>query len=314
MLLPLAQSQEQTRYAAGANDAHRILDAPRALAFWHLASLDAPTVAVVWALAFAWAGGIRLALWVPVLLALVTWSVYAGDRLLDARAGLRNPGRQLLRERHEFHWRFRRIFLPLAIFAACASAAIALAYMPAMARGRDSILAVAAFAYFSGVHGRRDAGHTGFDLPRRFLSKEFLVGILFTTGCILPAWPRIVSSDAADSPLWPFWICGAYFAALAWLNCSCIARWESEGIDTPLASRANESGCYFAAAFLAVAGGLAAVVAYPAHARAAALLATGALSALLLALLDRERMRFSALALRASADLALLAPLVLLLR
>ena len=48
-----------------------------------------------------------------------------------------------------------------------------------------------------------------------------------------------------------------------------------------------------------------------AHPRPAALLAAGATSALLLALLDRNRARFSALALRAAADLVLLTPLAL---
>jgi hypothetical protein len=48
-----------------------------------------------------------------------------------------------------------------------------------------------------------------------------------------------------------------------------------------------------------------------AHPRPAALLAAGGASALLLALLDRNRARFSALALRAAADLVLLTPLAL---
>lgn len=63
----------------------RVLDAPLLLRYWHLSSLDAPTVAVVWSLGFAWAAGVRLPVWIPILLALVAWAVYIGDRLLDAR-------------------------------------------------------------------------------------------------------------------------------------------------------------------------------------------------------------------------------------
>ena len=63
-------------------------DAPAPLALWHLASLDAPTVAVTWSLAFAWAAQVRLPGWIPLLLALACWAVYVADRLLDARAAL----------------------------------------------------------------------------------------------------------------------------------------------------------------------------------------------------------------------------------
>jgi hypothetical protein len=48
--------------------------------------------------------------------------------------------------------------------------------------------------------------------------------------------------------------------------------------------------------------------------RSAALVASGAVSALLLALLDRLRSRLTSLALRAAADLVLLTPLALLLK
>ena len=107
-----------------------VLDAPAPLRLWHLASLDAPTVALVWSLAFAWVVHIRLPLWVPALLALAVWSIYIADRLLDARAALREPALHLLRERHLFHWRNRRILLPLAVASAAAAACIIFAFMP----------------------------------------------------------------------------------------------------------------------------------------------------------------------------------------
>lgn len=321
MPLPFAPSPAQDRAAHRIVDVPRIFSAPRALAFWHLASLDAPTVAIVWSLAFAWAARVHPPLWVPLLLALATWSVYVCDRLLDARAGLRAPARHTLRERHRFHWRYRRALLPMAIAAACAAAAIILAFMPPLARARDSVLAAAALAYFSGVHSGRNAWQFPLRWSRSFPGKEFLVGVLFTAGCVLPAWHRPFSLAAPGSTLWVFWIPAVFFAALAWLNCSCIARWES--MDEPYVAQPGSTknvlgdqgpeppATFYASVLLACSGFILAVVGALVHPHSAALLAAGATSALLLALLDRNRARFSALALRAAADLVLLTPLAL---
>jgi hypothetical protein len=292
-------------------NSHRTLGPPRALAFWHLASLDAPTVAVVWSLAFAWAGGVHLPLWVPLLLALVTWSVYVTDRLLDARAGLRNPAQHSLRERHRFHWRYRQVLLPMAIAGACAAAGIILAFMPPMARARDSVLAAAALAYFSGVHSGRSAWQFPLRWPRSLPGKEFLVGVLFTAGCVLPTWHRPHAIAAPGSTIWTFWIPAGYFAALAWLNCSCIARWE--GAEGPVCcdDRSSRSLRSIALALAATGLLLCLLAATSTHPRSTALLAAGATSALLLALLDHTRARMTPLALRAAADLVLLTPLAL---
>ncbi len=322
MSLPSLLSPAQDCAADRNENAHRIFSAPRPLAFWHLASLDAPTVAIVWSLAFAWAGRVGLPLWVPVLLALTTWAVYVGDRLLDALAGLRAPVQQSLRERHEFHWRYRRALLPMAIAAACAAAGIIFAYMPPLARARDSVLAAAALVYFSGVHSGRTPRQFPLRWPRSFPGKEFLVGVLFTAGCVLPAWHRPHALAAPGSAIWVFWIPAIAFAALAWLNCSCIALWESmderrrarpgSAKDVFGVRRPHPPATFYASVLLACGGFVFAVVSASAHPRPAALLAAGATSALLLALLDRNRARFSGLALRAAADLVLLTPLVIL--
>ncbi len=337
MPLPFASSPAQHRAADGIENAPRIDGLLRALALWHLASLDALTVAVVWSLAFAWAGGVRLPLWVPLLLALVTWSVYVADRLLDARAGLREPARHTLRERHRFHWRCRRALVPMAIAAACAAVGIILAFMPPMARARDSVLAAAALAYFSGVHSGHNARQFPLQWPRAFPGKEFLVGVLFTAGCVLPAWRRPHAPAAPGSSVWVFWIPAIFFAALAWLNCSCIARWESTnqppgsrnksvilsepalrrarcvGVEGPACcdDRSSRSLQSIALALAAIGLVLCLLAAASAHPRPATLLAAGATSAMLLALLDRTRARMTPLALRAAADLVLLTPLAL---
>lgn len=324
MAHPSVQSPVDGRITPPIQGANRIVAAPRALALWHLASLDAPAVAVVWSLAFAWADDRRLPLWVPPLLAVTTWSVYVVDRLLDVRRSLRLPAQSALRERHYFHWRHRRALMPMAFAAACIAAGIVLFCMGPMARVRDFVLAAAALVYFFGVHFLGGLHPTSPRFLRRLFSKEFLVGILFTAGCAMPSWPRGHVSVTAAALLWPFWIPAAYFAALAWLNCGCIARWEAaddayaasfertgrEHSEPQIGGAANR----FAATWLAPAGVVLAFAGHGSDPRAAALIATGALSALLLALLDRTRDRLTPLTLRAAADLALLTPMVLFLR
>jgi hypothetical protein len=290
----------------GIPNACRRLDAPAPLRLWHLTSLDAPTVAVVWSLAFAWAAGVRLPVWIPVLLALASWAVYIGDRLLDARAALRSGDLSSLRERHRFHHRHRRLMAPLAAAAATAAACIVFTLMPSTARERNSVLAVAALAYFTRVHSVRrlpsDGPFTRF--PR--MKKELLVGLLFTSACALPTFTR--AAVRAVPTLWPLAAVAAFFALLAWLNCHAIDRWETR--EQPPA----RPQIFVPACLLAIAGLLIAAVLVFAQPRSAAFAVAGAVSALLLALLDRLRIRLTPLALRAAADLVLLTPLALLLR
>ncbi len=290
-----------------------------ALELWHLASLDAPTVAVVWALSFACAAGVRLPFWVPVLLALSSWAVYVGDRLLDAHVALLSGETGNLRERHYFHWRNRKILAPLASVSACIAAGIVFAWMPLLARERNAVLAAAALAYFARVHFRAlapmtsqapSANHgdfrldtpalypcSGVRLPARIPVKELLVGILFTAACVLPAWTR--TAAASRSLLIP----ALLFALLAWLNCHLIESWESGR--TP--SRLTPTLLYLAGLLLAATRATS-------QPRSAALLAAGAVSAFLLALLDQLRPRLSPVTLRTASDLVLLTPLALLIR
>jgi len=263
----------------------------RGLQLWHLASLDAPTVAVVWAVVFAWALGVRLPSWVPLLLACGTWTVYVGDRLLDARRAARSQNFNALRERHFFHWRHRRSLIPLA----CASGVIAVALiagrMPAATRNRDTVLAAAALVYFSGVHA------TG-ELPGRLqklLSKELLVGLLFTAGCVAPAIAR------AREIGWGFGACLAIFVLLAWTNCCAIDAWES---------LAKSDRIFARSILLAIVATLAFVFLVFVNWRLSALACSAGTSAVLLALLDRKRNAISPITLRALADLALLTPAV----
>jgi hypothetical protein len=294
----------------------RRIRAPRPIALWHLASFDAPTVAVVWSLSFGWVAGARLPLWIPVLLALTVWAVYVGDRLLDAKRGLRNSDLDGLRERHYYQWRHRRLLLPMSIAAACAAAWLILVFMPVVLRAQNSILAAASLAYFARVHSGR--GPRPFF--RQLITKELLVGLLFTIGCALPALRILPALPRAS--VWPMLCPIAFFALLAWLNCAAIESWESRREDDGLSAarglhgsnviaeglRSSRGSPCFAALFLTGIGGVLAVLSFSAYPRAATLLLAGGVSAALLACLDCQRSQLSPVALRAAADLALLTP------
>lgn len=278
------------------------IDAPAPLRLWHLTSLDAPTVAVTWCVAFAWAAHIALPLWLPTVLALAAWSFYIADRLLDARASLAAkpnfhlPSSSLsqLRPRHYFHWRRRRIFLPIAVVAAVTATGLVLHSMPTAARARNSMLALAAMAYFTSVHSPRRLRPPHLRLP-----KELLVGILFTLSCTLPVWTRTAHRELLAAPI-------LVYAALAWLNCLAIETWESGHRSAAFIARATTT-------LGVVAFSSSAVCATLHQTRPPLLLGAASVSATLLALLDRHRDKFAPTTLRAAADLVLLTPLPLLL-
>jgi MFS family permease len=282
---------------------------------WHLTSLDAPTVALAWAFSFAWAAGTHLSLQAAAVIILGVWTVYVGDRLLDARTALRQHTEYRLRERHFFHWRHRRIFVPLAIVAGVAAAVLVLGCIPAIVRERDSILAAASLAYFARVHQSQlsAARRTRPFLPR-LVTKESLVGGLFAVGCALPAlgaaWAR--PANTRWTPSLVLIGCVVFFAALAWLNCHAIEQWESEGPqETGAEQRRNLSPARFAFVLASLGLGAAILLSFT-HPRPALLLATAAFSALLTALLDilsaQIRTQISPVTLRAAADLVLLVP------
>ena len=274
------------------------------ISLWHLTSLDAPTVAVTWTLAFAWAFQIHLPLWLPITLALATWSAYIADRLLDAyrahkpqtgvpHISILRCGIDGLRPRHLFHWQHRRLFLPTAIASAAAALTLVLINMPPTARTRNSVLAAAALAYFTSVHNP-----WRLPSPKLRIPKELLVALIFTLACAIPTWARI-STGRLVLLIIPI----LTFIALAWLNCQAIETWEAATRRAPILPLA---------ATLATLSLLAAIFLAQHHPRIATLEAAAAVSAALLALLDRTQHRLTPTNLRAAADLVLLTPLALL--
>lgn len=305
--MPLPLAEHAIRSERGRHAGARI-EAPRPLGLWHLASLDAPSVAVVWTLSFAKAVGVHLPLWVPVLIGMGTWFVYVGDRILDTARARAAGNLESLRERHFFHWRHRHVLVPLAACAAIASTAIVFGEMPAAIRKHDSALAVAALTYFSGIHvpGAR---------PRwlaRLRSKEVLVGVLFTAGCALPTMTRLHAGLLSSWQIGLLLAVLGCYAALAWLNCAAIDQWESNeecGGQSMSASRIESP-----AQCTAVSAGVLALASAAFSASFSILAGACAASALLLWALDRQRKRLAPLALRCAADLVLLTPLICLVR
>lgn len=281
---------------------NRLWDGPALLRLWHLASLDAATVALVWSLAFTWAAHIRLAWWSTTVLVLIAWAVYVGDRLLDARAGMQSPPLHLLRERHFFHWRHRRILAPAALAAAAVAACLVLIRLPAASRMPDSAVAVATLAYFSGVHSRFRVWSLVERMVAPLSPRALLIGVLFTAGCLLPAAsqssPGTILSESRIAV-------AAYFVQLGWLNCDAIGRWESR-------EAANIRASVILRALLVAGTGAVLVLLLAAHApRLASLAGAGAVSALLFVFLELKRPRLAPVALRSSADLVMLTPALL---
>jgi len=289
------------------------LQAAAPLRVWHLLSLDAPTVVVVWALAFGWAARVKLELWVPILLALITWAVYLADRIFDAYFALRAGRLSCLRERHIFHWRHRQGLATLAAGASVVAVTIVFKLMPIAAREHNSVLAAAALVYFSGIHSWRNLPEVfPFSLVRRRrLAKlhinEFLVPLIFTAAATLPTWSRLIQREAVrgwTTGAWPLALASAFFVLLTWLNYRAIGRWEAGAART----RIDAAGMLLGIAGLCLAAPIATV-----DTGFAILIGCGAASAFLLAMLDRYRSRLAPTTLRAAADFVLLAPAVLLL-
>jgi hypothetical protein len=189
----------------------------RLLRYWHLLSLDAPTVAALW----CWAFGRAVRLWLdprlPIALALGTWLFYVVDRLLDARY---SPA-STLQERHRYHERHRRPFLAASIPVAVVLAVLVMR-MPRSLIAAYCVLGAFSLLYLALVH--LPARARGRSL--RYFPKEFAVALLFAGATALPAWDAAVRHYAGTPRPHPLLLLCPLFAALCWLNCTAIEEWE----------------------------------------------------------------------------------------
>jgi hypothetical protein len=263
--------------------------------WWHLLSLDAPTVAALWAWFFARAMHLHLPLLQAMLLGLGTWLLYVADRILDGLC-LR-PG-QPLRERHRFHARHRTAFIAAASLSLILLAWFVLTRMRPEALRDDSWIAAFTLLYLCAVHRKTKS--------KKQLPKELAVAILFAAATAVPAWSRLgVSGGLRKEQLAP---AVAFFALLCWMNCVGIEKWETGGTTH---ATTRWAGLHLRA-IVTIIGllAVAAAVLAPSRGLMAVYLAALSSSGLLL-LLDARSTRLSPLHLRIAADAALLTPLAL---
>jgi hypothetical protein len=272
--------------------------------WWHLLSLDAPTVAILWSWSFARAMGLQVPLAAPLILGLVTWLLYVADRILDGLG--ERP--ELLRERHVFHARHRARFLLAAVVLGSFLLWMILTRMYPRTLEDDLFLSVFALIYLSLVHAANSFARLR---KRRWLPKELAVGVIFAAATAVPAWSRLGAfSDRSHA-----WFAQAVvlFALVCWVNCVAIEKWEAEGWE---AASVHPTTLWAArhlqqiALTLAIVSVIAACLS-PTSGLMAVYLAALLSSGLLLAL-DARRARLSPLALRIAADAALLTPLAFL--
>jgi hypothetical protein len=294
-----------------------LLPVRRIWVWWHLLSLDAPTVAIAWCWFFAAAFGVTLPPTALVTLALGTWCVYVADRLLD---GWRSVDMTDLRDRHWFYLRHRKPFVIAWIAAAIPLAYLILFRVQPAVRTDDIVLCLIGIGYFMLIHHRSEGD--------RF-SKELFVGFLFSIATAVPTWTRLQNGRGLLLAA----ICT--FGAACWLNCVAIQTWEDaeasrEDFDSHLVTggaselRAKENRMTPAAltdflgnhltAFAIVIGALALSFAgFPAGRVVWPIFIAVAASCLVFLVLIHRNARLSALSLRILADGALLTPLLFLL-
>lgn len=274
----------------------------RGALYWHLLSLDAPTVAVLWAWSFERAAGVRISVSALAVLGLGTWLIYVADRLLDARAS-RSPSSfgPELRERHFFHARHCRTLLAVAWPASLALLWL-IVLMPAIDRRDDAVLFAVAMLYFGSVH-------LAVPRARRWFAREIAVGLVFAMATAVPAWSQMPASRMQMA------ILVLLFAALCCLNTIAIEVWEQPHSPRRFSVSLAAGLLAACAAALAFSRGM--------HGSAdGALLLCAALSAVALYSLDALHRRRSTqdaapddaarwlLLLRVAADAALLTPLL----
>lgn len=277
------------------SESTRTTSLPATLAvYWHLLSLDAPTVAALWCWSFGRAAHIDLPPLSPLLLAVGTWLVYVADRILD---GLDPARRDSLRERHYFYSQHRKRFLVAAAIVSPVFAWIVFTWLSPAVRLEDSAVFAVAALYFLLIHV-----HSRF--AERWLPKELVVGALFAAGTAVPAWTRAADGRLALVPVI------AIFSILCWLNCVAIESWEHPAADSVQPMTAwTAQHLQSLTLFVVVLALLLASASLHDGARLCLLLASAA-SALLLFCLGRGRRYLTSMQMRVAADAALLTPLL----
>ena len=268
---------------------------PQPVPWWlypQVLSLDAPAIAVAWQWLFAKAFDVAITPWVLVVTASCVWMIYCADHVLDVRGGAIYSARHRFVERH-----FRKFVAAFGIvFAAGAVASSRLS--AAIWCGGVGVTAVVCL-YALVVHA-------GGDRVRRYWPKEFVIATVFAAGSSVATW----TAGEAAQRAWP---AIALFAALCTLNCTAVDCWEWE-VNRVISRYPHRFTRWVARHFEAVAILVmtCAVLDAWSSPNRAVLAILG--STVLLIAIGRVRTSVSPEAARLLADVALLTPLLFLLR
>ena len=206
----------------------------------NLLSLDAVAVAVTWQVFFASVAGVTVPGAAVAVLALVVWAVYLADRVLDARRGAAQSDRHRIAGRNPRAWAGATVLA--VVLALVGSFTLPRAYIRI-----GAVVAASAVGYFALVHVVRSNRLLG-----RWV-KEASVGVVFAAGAVLP----LLAAGLAVAA----WLPGAVaFAALCWLNCLLISRWEEGRGRGPPAWLVTVAGCVAVAAAVGAPGAVAGAV------------------------------------------------------
>lgn len=293
--------------------------------WWHLLSLDAPTVAVVWCWFFGGVFHVKFPWETLPTIALGTWCVYVADRLLD---GWRSTDLATLRDRHWFYLRHRKVFVASWILAAMPLAYLIFFRIDPGVRTDDIVLCLIGVAYFILIHG--DSSFLKFQGFVAWFPKELAVGFLFAIATAVPTWVRLESSANVSMPSRAIFIASVFiFGMVCWLNCVAIQTWEDKEANHEVvhailaASRSSRSmpgsrklthSLEKRLAILAVTIAIlsiGAALAFANHGLYPIFISVAISAGIFVTLIYFSR-RFSALSLRIAADAALLTPLLFL--
>jgi hypothetical protein len=282
-------------------------DATNPLALWHLLSLDAPTVATLWTWFIASANHVRLPLSSALAMTIAVWTLYAADRLLDARLldthlmdarylNLDPPHHEDLEARHYFHRIHRSAFLTGIILGAIALATLLPRLEPA-AIHLYLILGALVSAYFILIHATSSAHR---------LPKEIAVGLFFAAATFIPTVARRPDLRLTLLPS------ALLFATLCSLNCLFIYAWEHPAPNSTQRTHAITRLTLRNLPLLTILVTISSLtLTLLDHQASWPITCATAIAATLLLLLHKQHHAISRVTLRAAADLALTTPFLL---
>ena len=294
MRQPLANTQSQPGPMLVTSGPQSTPTSRSLLSLWHLLSLDAPTVAVIWTIFVAHCEQVVLPWTLSAAMFIAVWMLYAADRLLDARPLLHGSQAEL-QDRHWFHHHHRGRFVGIIVVAAL-PLILLLHTMDAAVLHLYTLLAVLLAAWLLVIHALPQGR-----IRARRLPKELAVGAYFPAAIFIPTYVHTFHP-------WSLLPSAFLLGALCTLNCLFITAWERNFSFTrkakPAAQTAGTALIVFALTLAAAAMTVALSSAASRPIAIACALSTG-----LLLVLNARSTQTQAVFLRAAADLALLTPL-----